>query len=101
MLELRPVFSGHLEVMYPNKEEPLIRGNPLSRRQLEGRFSLRHLWAGIVDVETRFLKHLSASCFLEAFAHIDGPSRSCPEDLTGKRPLSMLEPEQKKPVSAV
>ena len=101
MLKLRPVFTGHFEIMYSDEEEPLIRRHHFSRRQLEGRFSSCHLRSGIVDAETCLLKHLSASRFLEALARIDATSGGCPVGLTGKRSPLVLEPEQKKPVFAV
>ena len=101
MLKLGPVFSGHFEILYQDKEKPLIRRHHFSRRQLERRFSSRHLWAGIVDADTRLLKHFSASRFLEALAWIDATSRGRPESLTSKRPPLVLEPEQKKAVFAV
>lgn len=101
MLKLRPVLSGHFEVMYSDKEEPFIRRHHLSRRQLEGRFPSCYLRAGIVDAETCFLKHFSASRFLEALARIDAASGGCPETVTGKRPPLVLEPKQKKPIFAI
>ena len=88
--------------MYSDEKKSLIRRHHFSGGgQLKRGFSSRHLWAGIVDVETGLLKQLSASRCLEALAGIDATSGGCPESLTGKRPALVLEPKQKKPMFAV
>jgi len=101
-LNLRPVIGRHFKIMYSDEKKSLICRHHFSGGgQLKRGFSSRHLWAGIVDVETGLLKQLSASRCLEALAGIDGTSGGCPESLTGKRPALVLEPKQKKPMFAV
>ena len=74
-LKLRPVLGRHFKIMYSDEKKSLIRPHRFSGGgQLKRGLSPRHLWAWIVDVETGFLKQLSASRCLEALAGIDGTS---------------------------
>jgi len=78
-----------------NKEEALVGDHHFAVGRLEIHGALTHLWAGIIDEQTRFFQKLSTGRILIAFASVQAASRCRPEDLSGEGPHLVLEFEEK------
>jgi hypothetical protein len=93
--QIRPAIGRDRQLVDANKEEALVGAHHFPVGRLESRGALTHLWAGIVDEQTRFFQKLSTSRILIAFARVQAAARRRPEDLPGEGTGLVLELEEK------